>query len=426
MLWRSPNLEFLGRGLLISVSLMLFSFTVKSQQIGNYVNNGSFEALNSNSVSSYYNVIDYWQPIDTNKYAYMVATAIAPIANIPYLQGYQFARSGKNYMLPTILVYNNPPSGNRGYPRNRLKGILKANTSYCVKFYLNSSNFMMIGTDSYGAYFGDSVLDTIVYCNVPLTYLTPQIQNPSGNIISDTLNWTLITGTFVATGTEKYMVLGSFKSDASTNTVVVNTSSLAFGGGIDVCIDDVSVIELNLSAYAGHDTVVTPGTPVFLGREPDFAIDPGCTWYQWPNMSAPIFDKAGLWVNPVVTTTYIVRQILDCSPEKWDTVVVTVDPTIVGVSSSDPDGYRNENDIQIFPNPASEFLELKIKNAALEASVRRLRVYNSLGLLIREQDYSAKIRTEDLQEGVYFLQLYHFSTPLEVTRTINKSFVIAR
>lgn len=392
---------------------------MKSQQIGNYVSNGSFEEILNGSNPL---IATGWSSTDSSSsYAGEILTGIdVPLSGWTYQQ----AIHGDSYLISTLFCttcsYNT-----RSYPKNRLRANLKSGKTYCVSFYVNLMNRSSYAISSIGAYFGDASIDTISYCTIPLTYLIPQIQNSVGNYLSDTLNWMQVKGFYTATGAEKYLLLGNFNNDANSDSIFVNPQILP-ARGCSYLIEDVSCIEVDLVAYAGRDTTVTPGTPVFLGREPDFAIDPGCTWYQWPNMSAPIYDKAGLWVNPVVTTTYIVKQILDCSPEKWDTVVITVDPTIVNVSSDNSNGYGDDGNIQIFPNPANEYLELEIRNAALEASIRRLRIYNSLGQLIREQDYNVKIRTEDLAGGVYFLQLVSPSTTLRRITLLNKGFVIAR
>jgi len=176
--------------------------------------------------------------------------------------------------------------------------------------------------DGFGAYFCDNIIDTIKKSTVPLTYLTPQIQNPSNNIITDTLNWTLITGTFTAQGNEKFMVIGNFKSDAATNTVLINPTGLP-SIATDVCVDDVSCIEMDAPAYAGIDKNILSGQSTYLGRELDFAVDPFCYWYQLPGM-LPLDTASGITVSPTVTTTYVVRQELECNSIKWDTVVVRV------------------------------------------------------------------------------------------------------
>lgn len=386
---------------LIVFFLISFVFSFSQSNIGNYVNNGSFEALNSNSVSSYYNVVKYWPSLDTNKYAYYLSTLMPPIANAPYAGGFQYPRSGKNHISASFYC-STCFMNTRGYPRNRLKEFLKANTAYCVKFYVVLSNGATLGLDAIAAYFGDSSLDTISRCTFPLTYLSPQVSNPGGNMILDTLRWIPVTGTFVASGNEKYMMFGNFKSNASTNTVGVNPS--AFYNGAEYCVDDVSVIEMNLQAYAGRDTMVAPGSPVFIGREPDFATDSGCVWYKWPNMTVPIDTISGFWINPTTTSTYIVKQTLECSPEKWDTVVIYVD--IVGIGKLE---FLQE-ELKIFPVPAGNSVELQIGNKSLAEEFNKLMIYNQLGQFIREEEIrfingSVKIDTRDLSEGVYSLRI---------------------
>src|SRR5690606_22419827 len=141
--------------------------------------------------------------------------------------------------------------------------------------------------------------------------------------ITDTLNWVAITGTFVANGTEKYLLLGNFLSDDDTDTLMINPTNLPTIA-TEAGIDDVSCIPLDLEAYAGRDTTILYGDSVYIGREPDFATDPYCVWYKLPDTANAIDTTSGLWVKPSVTTTYVVKQELECSSLKWDTVVVNV------------------------------------------------------------------------------------------------------
>jgi hypothetical protein len=276
--------------------------------------------------------------------------------------------------------------------------------------------------DGFGAYFGDNTLDTISYAYVPLIYINPQIQNPSNNIIKDTLNWTAITGTFIATGVEKFMLIGNFKSDAATNKQLIdptNTNPI----GTDVCIDDVSCIPIDLPAFAGHDTTCIPGTTIYLGRPRDVGIDEACMWYKWPNMSTAIDTAAGIYVSPVATTTYIVRQEI-CGYVKWDTVVVYKN----GVGLDELEMLNNK--LKISPNPASDNLELKYSPLpeALEGEAMKATIYNNLGQAIKEdelqfKDGKAMLNTSELKNGVYVLKL---TLPSSASGTVSRRFVISR
>jgi hypothetical protein len=401
---------------LLRWTLMQLIFVASGKaQIVNFVSNGSFESLNSNSVSSLYNTINYWQPIDTNKYCDYLASLLPAIGNAPYALGFQYPRSGNNYILSVFFYGGTIPA--LGYPRNRLKEKLKPNVTYCAKYHIVNTNHTPLAIDSYGMYFADSNLDTIKYCNSPLTYLNPQIQTPSGNIFTDTLYWLPVTGTFVATGTEKYMVLGNFRGVTMTNTLLINPT-YSTANGCEICIDDVSCIELNLPAFAGRDTTFFQGDSLFLGREPDVGIDEACIWYKLPG-TIPIDTIAGFWIKPTATCTYVVRQEI-CGLVKWDTVTIYQDA--VGLQKLK---IKNE-ELKIFPVPASEDLELKIIHEDFFREYTTISFYNNLGMMIREEEIlfkenSAKIKVNDLPDGAYSFQL----TGGKV-ETIRKRFLLFR
>ena len=391
------------------MTLVVFSLAFNSQgQIVNYISNGGFESLSSTTVVSYFNSSNYWQALDTGKYAYFLYSTNPTIASAPNCaQGFQKPRSGNSFIAPTAYCTTCPINNSRGYPRNRLKNTLTAGKTYCAKFYYVNTNNSPLAIDSYGAYLGDSSLDTITKCTIPLTYLNPQIENQSG-IITDTMNWVPISGTFTANGTEKYLVIGNFKSDIATNTVLINPANLPMLV-CDVYIDDVSLIEMDLPAFAGRDTFFIPGTPVFIGREPDVGLDEHCMWYKWPNMTTAIDTVAGLWVTPVGTTTYLVRQQLWCSGVKWDTVVVH--ESAVGIRNSFFDSAQD--DLKLYPVPAKDYVEVLVSDKFTQGICRAF-IYNALGQLIREEELLFKERravfqTGDLPNGAYLITISNSS-----------------
>jgi hypothetical protein len=54
----------------------------------------------------------------------------------------------------------------------------------------------------------------------------PQVANAFGNVITDTLNWTWVGGSFTASGGERWLTIGHFKPDALTTYVTLPYGNL--------------------------------------------------------------------------------------------------------------------------------------------------------------------------------------------------------
>ncbi|MDX2174339.1 MAG: T9SS type A sorting domain-containing protein [Bacteroidota bacterium] len=92
--------------------------------------------------------------------------------------------------------------------------------------------------------------------------------------------------------------------------------------------------------------------------------------------------------------------------------------------------------LKIYPNPANDLLN--VTPIGVEASNSKIKIYNSLGQLIREEEITFKenravINTKDLANGVYVLTLFtsaslstSFSAQSDGGQSISKRFVVAR
>jgi hypothetical protein len=336
--------------------MFIFTGLAASSQIANYVSNGSLEkhqtCSNTSSLTGYIvNAVDWFGVgvYNADKYCHYCS---ATVPNNGFFRNYP--RTDSAYVLYDVFCLSCASYSNRTYVRNKLKSNLVAGKIYCVKFYVNIGENAGLTIDKIGAHFGDASIDTIKKGQIPLTYLIPQIENPPNVFPTDTIGWTSITGTFTATGNEKYMVIGNFRSDQATNTIVSNTMIAAQQwSACTIALDDVSCIPIDLPAFAGHDTTCIPGTTVYLGRSRDVGIDEACTWYKLPVVITPttpaIDTAAGIWVSPTQTSTYVVRQEI-CGVIKFDTVVVYKDA--VGLSK-----LRIENEkLRIRPCPLTDNL----------------------------------------------------------------------
>ncbi len=148
--------------------------------------------------------------------------------------GYQYARTGNGYGGIVVDYY----SGDyREYIEVPLLSPLISQKKYCVEFYVSLANNHWEAISNMGAYFS---VDSVLYMTgwTPLDMYVPQIENPDPNILSDTVNWTLISGSFIASGGEKFLTIGNFHNDSATNSFPL------YGGSFPSAyyyIDDVSV-----------------------------------------------------------------------------------------------------------------------------------------------------------------------------------------
>ena len=207
----------------------------------NLVPNQSFENYIScpNSYSQITYSIPWFQPNTFGSSSdYFNQCSIIPQTAVPNnFFGYQLPKSGVAYA--GIALFGSFSTSYREYLEVKLMDSLIQGETYCVKFYVVSSDNLKYGIDAIGAYFS---IDSVVYydTNYGVLPYQPQVENPLGNIITDTSNWIAIRGDIIANGGEKFITIGNFKDDNNTNTSVINPSSL--GLRAYYYIDDISVV----------------------------------------------------------------------------------------------------------------------------------------------------------------------------------------
>jgi hypothetical protein len=152
--------------------------------------------------------------------------------------GYQLPRTGFSYV--GIYTYAGPT---REYVAISLDSFLSAGCTYYVQFYISQANNFGLGTDRMGCTFVNDT--TGFFSQTQYLNLTPAIENPSGFILNDTLNWTSINGFYTAQGTEKYLLIGNFYDDLNT---LIDTSHVASFYNSYYYVDDVYVSSCITSA----------------------------------------------------------------------------------------------------------------------------------------------------------------------------------
>jgi gliding motility-associated-like protein len=148
--------------------------------------------------------------------------------------GYQFAHTGKAYA--GIGTYVSTWHNFREYMQVELNDSLLPNQDYCIGFYVCLGKNFQYATNGFSAYFSKFQV------NQSTTLVLPYIPqfNYKGSVISDSVNWTLISGNFIAKGGEKYLLIGNFNNDANTDTALIKPSGVGWQEA-GYYIDDVYV-----------------------------------------------------------------------------------------------------------------------------------------------------------------------------------------
>jgi hypothetical protein len=146
--------------------------------------------------------------------------------------GYQTARTGNAYVgLIDMLEIDS-----REYIQSELINELIVGKEYFVKFYVSLSENCPFASNDIGVYFSNL---PITSTNLQVFQYIPQIANNSEtNPLTDIENWSEVSGSFVANGGEKYITIGNFNNDTSTDTTHLNQG---WNGRSYHFIDDVTV-----------------------------------------------------------------------------------------------------------------------------------------------------------------------------------------
>ncbi|MBS1645405.1 MAG: T9SS C-terminal target domain-containing protein, partial [Bacteroidetes bacterium] len=308
----------------------------------NYVRNPGFEIFSMCPYTAdQIKLASGWSSIDSISFSpdsigksgcnaeYCHECSLYGVCSVPYSSNfYQNPHSGQGFVAvgmyfvePDLIRY----PYYRDYIQGRLYKPLTKDKSYCVSLYANLTEGSGYAIKEISAYLDNGSIDTSVTSCLPQTRYDPQIVN-RGGIISDKVNWTKIEGSFVAKGNEQFITIGNFKDGAHTTSkqLTIDSFVIATHGqtGTYYLIDDVSVIESDLPAFAGNNRHIGLGDSTYIGRPKEVGLE--CTWAKLGS-STVIGTGGGIWVKPSTTTSYVVTQTL-CGNIMRDTVLVEVWP----------------------------------------------------------------------------------------------------
>jgi hypothetical protein len=195
-------------------SLILLPFACSLCSAQNLVINPSFEdtVLCPDFVSQIDRAVNWHTSVNTPDYYHVcnnTSQTNPGMVGVPNsARGYQPARTGNAFA--GVVIYWTAQANYREIFYAQLQSPLVAGLEYSVGMYtvLNEDNAMWAVDGGLGIYLSSTPINP----STPFAY-TPQISNPPGNVLNDSLNWTLISGTYLASGGEQYITIGSFIPD---------------------------------------------------------------------------------------------------------------------------------------------------------------------------------------------------------------------
>lgn len=279
------------------LGLLLLSFSSIAQ---NLVPNYSFEDTLSCDLPIISNAPPWYNPTGTSP-DYWNADAMLPLYRVPYNGfGYQPAKTGQAYAGLATAFFDTSPTNAREYIETPLDSPLVAGKKYCVQFYVNLADSSEYATDGIGAYLSvDSVQDLNTTVNLPYV---PQIANPDGNILTDHINWILISGEYTAIGGERFITIGNFKNDADSQTQQVNSSSF-WAGWCYYFIEDVYVGVCNTIPTITICSVTAPN--IFTPNNDDVNDVFKITSKNIATLNCKIYNRWGILVSELTKTNEV-------------------------------------------------------------------------------------------------------------------------
>jgi gliding motility-associated-like protein len=200
----------------------------------------------------------------------------------------------------------------REYLSAPLLSPLIAGKTYCLSFWVSLADD--VDTGSGDTIFDVAVNDIAAYISTSsvtpnpnnFNHLTfaPQVVNPSANILRDRVHWQNITGSFIASGGEKFITIGSFSSQANQDTTWLdywNSNNWAYYYVDDVSLFDCSAnpMSINLSGI----TTICNGDSSVINATISGGISP-FTYFWSPSVGLNSTNMSSVVSSNSITTIY--------------------------------------------------------------------------------------------------------------------------
>jgi hypothetical protein len=203
-----------------------------------------------------------------------------------------------------------------------------------------------------------------------------------------------VTGTGSSPFTYSWTGAGTFSSNTIQTPSVTNVATGSYSINLsNSCGSTTAAISVSVNA-APSITATTSSSLICSGESSTLSVS-GATSYTWSTNS----NSATIVVSPTVTTTYTVSSSNAQGCIATSTIIQNVSPC-----TSIKEQTLNSS-VNIFPNPANEFLNVKLESGN---QINLIEIYNSLGQLvytIKIDGSETQIKTNNFAKGVYTLKV---------------------
>ena len=316
--------------------------------------------------------------------------------------GYQFPKQGNNYAGIVAGVCCGQENNNyREWIETKLADTLLPGKNYCVSFYVSLADSSGLAISNVGTLFSDSLITMMVHFpSDSLLYFPANIANPHSNIITDTMYWTIITGTYTPNSKKAYMVLGNLDTYVQIDTLrmsYINSAHISWQHSY-YYIDMVSVTEIK-PAVAKNDTTLALCDSLVLGAN----YDDNATYTWWPKTGMHDSTLANPTAQPSVTTTYYIKKV-QCSSTTFDSIKIVVGACNVGIRQF----ADNNGQATIFPNPNAGSFNLRINDNTAQSNYS-IKITDVSGILVKSfeniKDRNIQIDLTSVPDGFYLIKV---------------------
>jgi hypothetical protein len=384
---------------------LFLCFGLKAQ---NLVPNPGFEIYSScpsnfDQLDSTFN----WHRVDYDSPDYFNVCATNPDVSIPQnLYGSQAPNSGNAYAGFLVYAWTIANSLNaREFIQSQLTDTLEAGKTYCLSMSVSLADSMYFAIANIGAHLSSTAINPILSSPPYLSLYNPQVENISGNILTDNTGWTKIEGNFTASGNEQFITIGNFDYDNQTDTQKVKQGNNSNWKLSYYYIDDVNIEEI-MSGDAGPNQTIAQGDSIQVGMNLSGAAE-----YSWtPAIGVNDTAVANPYVKPAQTTTYYLTKI-QCGVSSTDSVTVFVNANSIKKE-------LNSSNISLFPNPGNGEFTI---SSAVAFQNGQLQIFDIDGKLVGSYSFKGQktsLSLTELKEGVYFYAIVQSGNVLKRDKVV--------